>query len=507
MNILLINGNITRCAKSGYGLTPAPAGLTSLAGVLRRRGHDVRIRQAFSHVLPQEEDLPLLRRELGELLGEFYPDVIGISCRNIWAARRPSNPLRLIEYYSAFYDARLVRMFRTLCSSPIVMGGTAFSIEPALYLKSAKPDFGIIGEAEESLPALVDALQAGKELPAIDGLITESAADAWHAIQPARVQDLAAVGVGACDLVNNFRDCYYEGGGFVPIQTKRGCPMDCIYCTAARLEGKCYRFRLINDVIAEMLAYRDTRGVRHFFFVDSTFNHPIDHALEVCDAILQARLQIEWIAEVTPVAISDALAAAMKRSGCIGLTLTPDSCSNRVLKSYGKNMDTKQVAEAIAVLRRHKIPFDTCLIVGGPGETRETLVESMDFCGKHLANDVVRFYDGMIVTSCSKSYDLARSEGVINATKPYADLVLDNDFRAVKSYDYFFPHLKQPRKQLMDWIGGVCTGPRWLLAGRDYVPDPQSGELTLRPEIQIAEGSRPWWKGLRRTNERRTIGV
>ncbi len=124
MKVLLVNGNTSRCARSGYGPTPAPAGLISLGGVLRDHGHEVVIRQVSSHALPQDPDaLPLVRAELEPLVAEFSPDVIGISCRNVGAARRPENPFKLVSYYSVFYDERLVRAFRMLSDAPIVMGG------------------------------------------------------------------------------------------------------------------------------------------------------------------------------------------------------------------------------------------------------------------------------------------------------------------------------------------------------------------------------------------------
>jgi radical SAM superfamily enzyme YgiQ (UPF0313 family) len=502
VNVLLVNGNVSRCAKAGYGPTPAPAGLISLAGALRRRGHRVRLRQAASHVLPQDQDaLPRVRKELEAMLAEFTPDLIGLSARNVEAARRPSRPLRLIEYYSAFYDERLVRGFRMVCRAPVVMGGTAYSIEPGLYARHARPDFGLVGEAEETLPALAEAMEARREPAGIPGLVTGPEAPDPHAAGCGRVRDLSVMGVGAFDLVEDFAGQYYEGGGFAPIQTKRGCAMNCIYCTASWLEGQCHRFRPLRDVIEEMKAYRDVWGVKHFFFVDSTFNHPIDHALEVCEALRESGLEAQWFAEVTPAAVNDELAAAMKASGCVAVTLTPDSCSQRVLRSYGKGFGMAEVANAVAVLKRHAIPFDTCLILGGPGETKETLAESLQFCQEHLSDDVVRFYDGMVVTTRSRAYEIAVKEGLIDPAVPYEELVFRNDFRAVKRYEYFFPHVKEGREELLEWIRRACRRRRWLLTSKDYAPDPGTAELALRPEIRVRPGARPWWRGLTREED------
>ena len=497
MNILLINSNVTRCARSGYGPTPAPAGPISLAGVLRGRGHRVKVSQIHNHALPQdEESLPLVCEEVKTLLEDFPPDVIGVSARNIGAARRPANPFHLIEYYSAFYDARLVRAFRMLSRAPVVMGGTAFSMEPGLYLKHTQPDFGLIGEAEESLPALVEVLgstEAPKDIPGLARNPSEVDVALRTCGHP---EDLSTLGVGACEVVEDFRGRYYAQGGFAPIQTKRGCTMNCIYCTTPFFEGRKYRYRPMPHVIEEMKAYYNAWGVKHFFFVDSTFNHPVEHALKICDAILQAGLDVGWFTEVTPACVTDELCRMMVKSGCIGVTLGLDSCSESVLRSYGKPFGVAEIRSAMKLLRKHGIPFDSCLIIGGPGETPETFEESLAFCSEHLRDNVVRFFDGMIITRRSPSFEIAAREGVIDPSRPYEELVFRNDFRAVKSYEYFFPHVKENRKELLASVERTCRGKRWILTSKDYPPDPKTGELSLHSEISVEPGARPWWQGL-----------
>jgi len=496
MNILLVNSNIVRCARSGYPLTPAPTGLISITGVLRRHGHCVRIRQVQSHVLAQdEESLPLLRAELQELLEQFTPDLIGISVRNVGAARRPANPFNLLEYYSVFYDARIVRAFRMLSGAPIAIGGTAFSIEPGLYVKCAQPDYGIIGEAEDALLALVEALEAGREPDDVPGL-----ARTYADVEPAcktrnRVADLSTIGVGACDVVADFREHYYDPGGYAAVQTKRGCAMNCTYCTTPFLEGPKYRCRPMTHVIDEIRAYREWWGIKHFFLVDATFNHPLDQALEVCEALLQADLGVEWFTEITPLDLTDELCRMMKRSGCLGATMSPDSCSETVLKAYGKPFGMGEVKNAINLLRKHDIDFDTRLIVGGPGETMGTFAESVAFCSEHFQHDAVGFYDGMIVTSRAPVYDVAVKEGLIDSSRPYEDIVLQNDFRAMKGYEYFFPGVKDSRRELSALLDRACMGRHWRITSRDYTPDPNTGEFAFRKGISVQKGARPWWVG------------
>jgi hypothetical protein len=205
--------------------------------------------------------------------------------------------------------------------------------------------------------------------------------------------------------------------------------------------------------------------------------------------------------------VTDELCDLMKRSGCIGVSLGPDACSERVLAAYRKGIGMADVAEAVRLLRRHDIPFETCIILGGPGETRETVGESIEFCAENLADEVVRFYDGMVVTSMSGVYDIAVAEGLVDPDRRYEDIILENDFRAMKGYEYFFPHVQEGRDELLEFVDRGTQRPRWLLTSRDYKPDPGTGGLALVPEKAVSPGSRPWWRDLGRAGAPVSEGV
>jgi hypothetical protein len=158
------------------------------------------------------------------------------------------------------------------------------------------------------------------------------------------------------------------------------------------------------------------------------------------------------------------------------------------------------VRHAIALLNKHRIPFDVSLIIGGPGETVETFHETIGFCTEHLSDRIVRFYDGMVITERCPAHAIALEEGLIDNSKSYEDAVLGNDFRAVAAYAYFFPHVRQGRRELLELVERACRQRHWLLTSKDYVADSATGEYGLAPEIVVNPGSRPWWRGLvRRT--------
>ncbi|MBW1847398.1 MAG: radical SAM protein [Deltaproteobacteria bacterium] len=359
-------------------------------------------------------------------------------------------------------------------------------------MKYAQPDYGIIGEGDYSMLSLVEKLGSDESLEGIPGLVKNYSETKTKKNNYSIVSQLSNIGAGACDVVTDFRMHYYEPGGFVPIQTKRGCALNCIYCTTPFMEGKKYRFRPISHIIEEIKSYQDYWDVKYFFFVDATFNHPLEWAMEICNAILEAGLKIKWFSEITPLSITDELCKLMAKSGCLALTLTPDSCSDTVLKTYDKPFGMGEVITAIKLLKKYNLLFDTDIIIGGPGETMDTFSATMSFCSENLHKTPVSFYDGMIINSNTPAYDIAVKEGVVDGSKIYEDVVLKNDFKEMKKYEYLFPHLLHGRKEFIKRIKKINLGKRWRITSLDFAPDPKTGEFAANSNILLDSKIRPW---------------
>ena len=112
------------------------------------------------------------------------------------------------------------------------------------------------------------------------------------------VERLSELSPPAHDLCNYA--AYVRRGGFVGVQTKRGCPFQCIYCVYPQLEGRRYRLRSPEAVVEEIENVAVRSKVRHFFFVDSVFNDPREHALAICRELGRRRLPVRWSAYLQP---------------------------------------------------------------------------------------------------------------------------------------------------------------------------------------------------------------
>jgi radical SAM superfamily enzyme YgiQ (UPF0313 family) len=184
------------------------------------------------------------------------------------------------------------------------------------------------------------------------------------------------------------------------VQTKRGCPFGCIYCIYPQLEGPRYRLRPPEMVVDEVEAVINGSESRHFFFVDSVFNDPREHALAVCATLSRRRLAARWMAFCNPVGFDAELARAMAQAGCEGLEFGLDAATPRMLAAMRKPFGPEEIRIALRAAYDAGLPFAVHLLFGGPGETWSEVEEAQGFLnGCAPANSVfasfgIRVYEG-----------------------------------------------------------------------------------------------------------------
>jgi len=205
---------------------------------------------------------------------------------------------------------------------------------------------------------------------------------------------------------------------WVPVQTRRGCPLDCAYCSTPDLEGRELRSRSPRQVV-EHVAQVAEAGFRRFYFTDNTFNLPPSYALELCRSLESLRLDIAWQAIVYPSDLPEELASAMARAGCVEVSLGFESGSLAVLRAMNKGFgpeDVRKVSGRLAAYRIRRLGF---LLLGGPDETRESAVESLDFADS-LDLEMLHVSVGIRIYPRTPLARLAVEEGMVS---PQDDLL------------------------------------------------------------------------------------
>lgn len=336
MRVLLVSPNREHLPDPVF-----PLGLSYIASALKHHGHTVRVRDlCFS------EDTD---NDIRETINAFRPEVIGMSLRNIDDVAFPKQHSYLQEYKIT------IDSLRKYSQAPIVIGGSGFTIMPEAFMQVLGADFGIVGEGEKAFPELLGRLGDGGEK------IVRS---------PERLKDLDRV-IPDRDLFDS--NAYYRLGGMLNIQTKRGCPFECIYCTYPRVEGRVVRMRNPEAVTDEIEEVIGETGSHHFFFVDSIFNYPISQAKAICEEIIRRNLNIQWSCYANPAHMTGDLAYAMVKAGCTGVEFGTDSLVDELLGNLGKSFTYSNIKEASALCRKSGLKFCHFIFAGSPGETDETM--------------------------------------------------------------------------------------------------------------------------------------
>jgi len=371
-------------------ILPLPLGLHYVAAATRNRGHDVRVLDLMAY---EESSQPIR-----DAIESFRPGLIGISVRNIDDQDMHDPKFLLADVKNA------VLQCRRLSAAPVVLGGAGYSIFPEAVLAYLGADMGIQGEGEYVFPELLERLEKGMGLSGLPGLYLRGIG-----LQGERtfIDDLSDLDI---TVVRSFLSAY-DRGLFVPFQTRRGCPMDCTYCSTAAIEGRRIRKKAPQSAVEELRAFVG-QGFRRFFFVDNTFNLPSSYAKEICRAIIRQGLGIDWWCILYPGRVDEDLIRLMAEAGCKEVSLGFESGCERILKVMNKRFGPEEIRKTSLMLEKNGIQQTGFLLLGGPGETRESVLESLSFADSLPLNGL-KITQGIRIYPHTKLARIAVSEGMV----------------------------------------------------------------------------------------------
>jgi len=352
--VLLVNPNQMKPAVT-------PIALDYLGHALKKKGYDVDLLDvSFSSDMDAD---------LSRYFSDKSPVAVGITVRNV------DDSYYLSQDFFIPKIKNWVEKIRRLTNAPIVLGGIGFSIVPVQVLEYSGADFGIKGEGEFSFPELVEKIVKGMDYSYIPGLIYKS--EGGIISNPGKFVDLDLLSDCKREFVDNER--YFREGGMGSIETKRGCEENCIYCPEPFAKGRKYRLRQPEHIVDEIQCLFQ-RGITHFHTCDSEFNLPDDHAEMICREIIKRELggKIHWYAYASPVPFSEDLMCLMKKAGCAGINFGVDSGSDTILANLGRKHRKKDVSTLAELCQKYDMTYMYDLLLGGPGETRETLKETIE---------------------------------------------------------------------------------------------------------------------------------
>ncbi|MBT8045245.1 MAG: cobalamin-dependent protein, partial [Verrucomicrobiae bacterium] len=367
-----------------------PLGIAVVEQTLKKAGYKTRL-----------WDVQLEEKPISHAISDFSPDYIGISLRNIDNVNSRS-PLGYIDNLRD-----LVQEIRHTTSVPIILGGSGFSLFPDDILQLTKADFGVIGEADTTLPALLDAIKNNQETDSIPGVYTRTGNNiSKQAMTPIKSSEIELAYYDP-----RLSSYYHQESTILSVQTQRGCAFRCCYCTYPLIEGKKPRSRNFDDVCDDIENALEA-GAPYIFMVDSVLNSSEKHITDLCNAIINRGLKFPWGGFLRPQHITEDLACAMKEAGMKHAELGSDSFSNTVLKSYRKPFDFEDILESQQALNKYKLHSCHFIILGGPGETPDTMEETFENADL-LQNTLILPSIGMRIYPNTALAETAIKEGVI----------------------------------------------------------------------------------------------
>ncbi len=384
--ILLISCNLT---EEPYGVYPL--GVTLVAEAARAAGHEVVEWDCLQQGLPT--------RVLQNPIESFEPEIIGLSIRNIDNV----DSVKFDSYVTWYRD--LMDDLREATDAPIVLGGAGYSLFAEELLDLLGADYGIQGEGERAFCHLAEELAQG--FAPNRKIWTGSTFQTGNQF-------------GSLRRNPELAGQYLAGGGMLNVQTKRGCPLHCAYCTYPLLEGPCYRFRPAGDVVDEIEALRDVYQADYITFTDSVFNDTQGHYLEIAEEMVRRNVQLPWMAFFRPCRFSPAEVDLLVRSGLKAVEWGTDCSTDTTLEAMGKSFTWSEVEESNRVFASAGVACAHFVMFGGPNETPDTVRAGLANLAR-LDRSVVFVFRGVRLLPSTRLHAIALREGIVDSSHNLLD--------------------------------------------------------------------------------------
>jgi len=380
-------------------MPPMPLGLASVIAQIDESRHEIQVLDLMFVEQPEAE--------LKARLAGFSPDLVALSVRNI------DNQSCYHTEYLLPETREVIERCREESAATIVVGGTAFTVSPAAIFEYLEVDFGIVGEGEIAFRELVERLDRDEDPSDIPGLVWRGP-DGVTTNPPEHIENLDSLSLPRRELFDNQR--YADEGGIANILLKQGCTFNCLYCDSPHVMGRRLRMKSPRNVVGELAAMEDL-GIKVSFFTDAIFNYPVDYAREVCREIIQRGLEMRWLGTIHPAFVDRELIELMREAGCVAVSLGCDSCSERMLKVLRKGFNKEQLGAATEMLEEMQVNYILALLIGAPGENRQTVEESVEFLSRRSPM-MVDFCLGIRLMPHTALFEIAVREGVVSADDP-----------------------------------------------------------------------------------------
>lgn len=397
MNVLIINpptlGDIRyiregRCEQrlSSFQYIMPPISLPSIAALLEKENFKVKITECIGDNLNLED----IEREIKS----FHPTLIIV---NVSTA----------TYYN---DKKVITFIRNITPCHLTAIGIHVTALPENVLLDTALDSVVRGEPEAVCLSLAGSIAKGKGFKNIEGLSYKEKGKVVHNRRKNFIEDLNKLPFPARNLLNNRRYTLpVINRPYTLVISSRGCPYECIFCTARQYYGNKLRLRNPKNIIDEIEEIIRKFQITDIVMWSDTFNLVRDFVMDICDEIKKRNLSFNWMCNSRVDRIDEGMLSKMKEAGCSGISYGIESGNQSILDKAKKGVTLKQIEDAFKWTHRAGIRTLGHVILGLPGETKETIKSTLQFV-KRLNPDYMQFYCAIPFPG-TELYSLAKKNG------------------------------------------------------------------------------------------------
>ncbi|MBU1912180.1 MAG: B12-binding domain-containing radical SAM protein [Candidatus Omnitrophica bacterium] len=338
--------------KEHLGIIP-PLSLAYVAAILEKAGCLVELIDASA--------LNLTKDQVVDKVNKFNPNFLGFTSTTIDF----QHTLEWINY------------LKKKTNIPIIIGGIHLSVYPKETLTHRAIDYGVIGEAEETLPQLLEHLINKKGLNNVKGICYRENNHIVVTEKRPPTQDLDNCPFPARHLIPNEK--YYsfisKKKNFTAMLTSRGCPYKCIFCDNQTI---LYRYRSPKNVVDEMEQCYNLFKIKEIDIFDALFSVDPNRVIEICREIKRRKLEISWSFRTRVDLVTANMLDELKEAGCIRIYYGIESGDLTILKNINKKINIDTVKRVISLTKEKRIGTFGYFMIGNIGETEDTIKKTLD---------------------------------------------------------------------------------------------------------------------------------
>jgi len=343
-----------------------PLGIGYMGAVLYKNHFDVNVIDCQAQKINYQQ----FRQEIGKV----KPDIVGVTCTTL-------------TYKSALKIVKVAKEVWPNCIT--VLGGphVTFWDDKALQ-ECPELDVVVRREGEETMLELTQRIENAQPYTDVIGTTCRKGTDIVKNADRPFLENLDSLPFPALHLWQHTENLRKYGTIPYPVMTSRGCVYWCNFCTAVRMFGRRYRMRSAKNVVDELEFLQKNYYATQFTFYDDAFTVDQARTAEICDEILRRGLRIKWDCETRVDMVSKELFVKMREAGCIAVWFGVESGSKKQLNSMGKGFSLTQTRRAFKWAKEAGLMTVAGVILGFPGETKESAWETIRFVKELNPNDV-----------------------------------------------------------------------------------------------------------------------